>query len=771
MRVLLCTLLIAAAVAPGEAFSAPDLTASVKVTVSPVCDENDKVPVTFEITFCNNGDAPCKSSWFAHFFDFYSCPCTKLPQDCDVAATLDWDSKEFGNLSAGQCKTFVYETVRDPSESPIQYVAFADSFMNFCQPEVSEDNNLVCGSYSLPPECPKYPDITLVSASLENDEVFPSNVHCKAVVKNAGVAATDGPFSIDFYLNGEAQPDQVQSCDSPPFMIDGMCFATVDKFPLEPGEEVEAEGMAYDLPADSYHPIALANSFHEVDEGDVAACENNCLTMEPFVQPVFLDKPDLLVPEFESFLVGANVNFQGRVRNDGYVDVAPGSSFKVCVWYNHPGGQPSQCEMPDKQAGEGDFIEFMDGLAVNALLDFGAKVGAMDNGCYDFWARADCDCQIFETDEKNNDFKFTLCVDLPGPDCRIKMFTAHELQDDGCQSSVEYVVIVENVGSDPMPPAWVDVEFDSDEMPTLEQPPEWGKGWKLDDPLDPGQSIQLPYTLWSMPGGLPVGDYTAWAICDWTNEIPEINESNNVASIPAPVVGCQPGCPNVTIEEFTSGPVVGDVIPYRVVFKNNGEKDIPESQPFRVDIFKDRETIPGCGEVGDYQQVVAGLKAGEQREWVIEWEGVPREEAEYWSWVSSDSECALQECNEADNISGPRIAVVDPDAEACAEGVYLSMPCYCGNQTINYGYCCDGILFALGCPDQPDALEDSGPGEDVNGVVEFDPVLGAADSNCGCRVSDPPENTPSGVWILIAFAALIRLFAARPQGTLIAEKR
>lgn len=745
----------------GPALAKPDLVVKVAPTVVG-CNEDDRVVVKYDVTITNNGDKACPGTWYTDLWATYPCSLSTPPEACAAASSANWASSQFGNLAPGQSVTQSVTYSFDPTPSPISYVAYVDSVLDLC-PEQDETNNIDSGSFNIPETCNSGPDLIIASASITNDTESPVDVNLLATVTNVGDAPAVGSIHVDFFLNPEEDPTSPFTCQQPPFLVDGDGFATTDATTVGPGESVEVEGKIYGLQAGHYQPIALVNGFQEFEESTV---DNNCFDLEPFVQPTFLDKPDLEVSEFEVFLVGSMVSYSVQVTNTGYVPVPLDQPYKVCIWYDHPGGQPGQCAVPSVEDGQGSIIqnaEFVPGdvgLDVNAVADYGTKIGPMDNGCYDFWARVDCDCEIFEVDEKNNDFKFTYCVDLPGPDLAVKLFSAVEHQDADCHSTVQYVVIIQNKGTDPAtPPFYVDVFYNSPVQPTLDNIDQLGEGFpfKVLDPIDPGATLKLPPIEWAMPpDGVPAGLYQSWVSVNLDRTLWETGYANNVQAKEINVVGCVPGSPNLGIVNFTAKAKV-DTISYFIEYSNFGDKDIAETPPFRVDLFRDRELQPNLGELGDYNQSVEGLSAGGNKTWIMEWEGVP--DGCYNAYAVLDTDNVVKESNEGDNIAGPLVVCICSTCNVCAENEYVTEPCYCGDETINAGFCCGGQVYYAGCPAITEGEEQDLYSPESGGTVEFSqPQFYASDCSCRTGQSGGPSG---GGFVLLALVAALRIVLAR----------
>ncbi len=226
---------------------------------------------------------------------------------------------------------------------------------------------------------------------------------------------------------------------------------------LAPGQSTTVT-KSVAVPGGLFTLLAVVNGFAEVSEPSTG---NNCCTHGYEVT----DRPDFTIPSFYYSMQGSLPLFEGVIRNDGFKSVDPDQLYKLCLYYDRT-DQPSPCETPDVEAGEGAVLEFSQGLAVGGEQLFSMYGPPLPNGVYSVWARADCDCQILEADEKNNDAKEEVILDVPGPDLQVKIFEGAQVQ--GAKgNAVGYMVVVTNAGSEPVTDSFdLDLFFNAAELPT-----------------------------------------------------------------------------------------------------------------------------------------------------------------------------------------------------------------------------------------------------------------------------------------------------------------
>lgn len=733
---------------PAGARAQPDLTGSVEVNIGQLLPGVATVPVEFVVTIANEGTESCPSMFYVDFWAEYNCPFT-CPPSGGCGASFGQESTDLNSsFGPGESATFDHNINLVPNALPYQYCLYVDSVFDFC-PEPNEQNNCVCGEYMVNPTI-LAADLEIVECAVEPDPENPADALFTAVVKNVGQDQTEMPTHVGFYLDKLEVPDD--DCDA--------YFGAGNEDGLEevpaglvPGAEVTVQ-VAVECPAKEYLPACVVNAYMETPEASTG--EENC-SFPPLHQCLeFADTPDLVIVEFEPFEQAGQAIFQGSISNVGFEDVLPDTPFRVGIWFNSP-SEPQQGQCPDQAAGEGLIINYPneanpDGLALQEVIQFKLGAPLMDNGYYQTWVKVDCEGDIFELDEKNNTATFGLFLEAPGPDLSVTDCAA-ELTEDNEGFTVHYSAWVKNKGTDSVPGCDIDFFFHSDLQPTVDNMGTMGGGYvPFDQPIEPGQPVLIEHT-WSKNGGVPQGNYLSWCCADFLNLIWETSTDNNCLSVDVVVPEFIPGFPNLVIETFTLK-VIGNDIHYSIVIGNTGDKDA--KIPFRIDLFTDQEGQPVTGDYGDFTQTVDYLAVGDSVEWSPTWENAP--DGEYKAYIILDTENSDEETVEADNVAGPRIAVVCSTCKTCIDGEYaMEGGCFCGEETIVYGFCCAGEWYAVGCP--ADGVDDYG--EDVystespTAVVEWHNDFFLSQPNCGCRLSTMPRLPGGSVLLLILAMALL----------------
>jgi hypothetical protein len=155
----------------------------------------------------------------------------------------------------------------------------------------------------------------------------------------------------------------------------------------------------------------------------------------------------------------------------------------------------------------------------------------------------------------------------------------------------------------------------------------------------------------------PPGDYLSWAQVDPMNTVPELNEGNNVAGPIKVFVGGSTiqadltfQTTDVVLQQTSSG---GTTLHYMLEICNAGQ--VGASQ-FRVDIYFDRSTPPPLYQHGDIFQMVSYLGPNDCTSQTGNLSNPPP--GTYTSWAQVDTDNAVLESNENNNIAGPKTIVV-----------------------------------------------------------------------------------------------------------------
>ncbi len=113
------------------------------------------------------------------------------------------------------------------------------------------------------------------------------------------------------------------------------------------------------------------------------------------------------------------------------------------------------------------------------------------------------------------------------------------------------------------------------------------------------------------------------------------------------------GTKNISIQNFTAT-LVGNDIQYHWDVVNTGNVDVINS--FQVDLYTDRASAPGVGDAGDWSDNPTGLAVGESKPYDLVWQNAPN--GSYTAWVQADTNDAIAESDETDNVDGPQPVTV-----------------------------------------------------------------------------------------------------------------
>jgi subtilase family serine protease len=152
------------------------------------------------------------------------------------------------------------------------------------------------------------------------------------------------------------------------------------------------------------------------------------------------------------------------------------------------------------------------------------------------------------------------------------------------------------------------------------------------------------------------GSYNVWAQTDALNSVVESNENNNVKG----PVRVTVRLPDLRITSLTApaAPVkVGDPVMLTAIVANASPVD---ATAFAVDIYKDLAAAPGIGQVGDITCPVASLASRDST--VCSGTVTYSTAGTFKVWAQADSQNALGESDESNNLKGPvTVTVASPD--------------------------------------------------------------------------------------------------------------
>ena len=118
-----------------------------------------------------------------------------------------------------------------------------------------------------------------------------------------------------------------------------------------------------------------------------------------------------------------------------------------------------------------------------------------------------------------------------------------------------------------------------------------------------------------------------------------------------------------------ANPVAGQSVTVQVTVENKGTLD---ANHFRVDWYKNRATRPGQGVLGDRHEVIS-LGAGQQYTLYITYTCVQAGCYDMYAQVDTDN--VIDECNEHNNVYGPKRICVDVYETCYPEFHWLEAEC------------------------------------------------------------------------------------------------
>ncbi len=110
---------------------------------------------------------------------------------------------------------------------------------------------------------------------------------------------------------------------------------------------------------------------------------------------------------------------------------------------------------------------------------------------------------------------------------------------------------------------------------------------------------------------------------------------------------------NLAVQNFSTI-LVGNDIQYHWEVVNTGNVDIIDA--FDVDLYIDRASAPGVGAAGDWTDTPTFLGIGQSLPYDLVLEDAPT--GSYDAWVQVDTNGAISEANEGDNVAGPQSVTI-----------------------------------------------------------------------------------------------------------------
>ncbi len=378
----------------------------------------------------------------------------------------------------------------------------------------------------------------------------------------------------------------------------------------------------------STDPLLSSLSLDEVTK------DNNLVEVAVTVAEPTIEMPDLQIALFAAVVDGNKVTFNGKVVNAGDDDAGP---FDI-TFFRHAATLPKTTALPDE-------LIAAEGLEAGGTILFETVWEPAPNGSYLPWLCADYHKDdVLEHDEQNNCLVgqgYSVLLEGDFPDLTVAGFSSASSGAD-----IVYTVTIANEGTGFANEFAVDMFFDADESPSCGTVARGAQAAKLIPALAVGSETELFFT-WQTP---PVGQHAAWVLVDCSNQLSELDETNNVAG---------PILVNITeadlaVVEMTAETQCSQVI-WAVKIKNEGHFS---AGAFEVKFFKNRPVNPGLEGFGDFDTTVDGLAPGEETTVIFDgW--TDAEDGSYDTWVAINGDKGVEESNYANNMDSVFGVAVD----------------------------------------------------------------------------------------------------------------
>lgn len=238
-----------------------------------------------------------------------------------------------------------------------------------------------------------------------------------------------------------------------------------------------------------------------------------------------------------------------------------------------------------------------------------------------------------EEDRDNNEVTIEQTIDFVDLMIRDVTFEAEN-------NITTYTIIVQNIGTLPAGPVWVDAYVDEPSRPS------GVRNGQAFTQLNWLEADQVQAVTLAASGDCVAG-CESWVLIDGPNSIAEAEESNNAFG-PISVVH-EPSTIDLQIDSVvTSYDSWSGTASYDVTVRNNGAA--PASS-FWIDAFVDRATAPVMGELGEGYIEVSGLDGGATTSVTLYASASCSEICN--SWVIVDTDDLVFESDEGNNIEGP----------------------------------------------------------------------------------------------------------------------
>ncbi|MCC6746640.1 MAG: hypothetical protein IT371_03215 [Deltaproteobacteria bacterium] len=348
-----------------------------------------------------------------------------------------------------------------------------------------------------------------------------------------------------------------------------------------------------------------------------------------------------LAQDLRAEILGTSVNYgaggsntvtvTARVCNGSSVASAPSSTLGI---YFNTWTAPGCSDTPAQTATIGALAPG----ACSSTLAF--SLGGVAPGDYTNWARADWNCAVVEENEANNNVSAYYRV---RPNLQVQNFTTTV-----SGTTVTHSFRVRNLGSAITSSVGVGLYFDAASAPACGAAAD--QSWTISS-LAPQATQDFTITR----TGVAAGQYTARAFADSGCALTESDEGDNQASS-AYGVG-----PNIWVSPDVIVSVNGSTVNYTVSVCNLGSTS---TGSFKTALWYNMATGPTCSmsTAPDHTWTVGSLGTTPATSCTtLTHTRTNAVGGGYLAWVYADSDCAVTEANEGDNVRSKSYAVPRAD--------------------------------------------------------------------------------------------------------------
>ena len=542
--------------------------------------------VTYTAKVCNAGGSSTKAFDLEIYYHLSSEPgCT---------STQSQTYRFTSGMAKGACTT---RTFTRTGASTGTYYAWARADAD-C--EVTESNELNNNRYYIYSVKPAKPDLYVSSFTTS---VSGTTVTYTTTVCNGGSTTTTS-FDIELFYNRSSAPTCTSGASQQYVMSSG----------LAAGKCYTKSFTRTSTSAGSYVGWVAVDADCKVAESS----ETNNTRYS--IYKVGATLPDLRVSTFNVSASGTTVTYSAKVCNYGG---ATTQAFYLEIYYNLTSAPT--CTTTNSRS-----AYFSTGLGAGACSTKTFTRTGVTAGSYTGWARADANCAVTESSETNNNASQSYSVGKPD-------YYVSSLTTSVSGTTVTYTAKVCNAGTSSKSSFAVGLYYNRSTTPTCSIKP--NQYYTQSTGLPSGACTTKTFTY----TGAAVGSYRAWVMADSGCAVSEAKETNNAAYKNYDV---GPTTPNLAISTFTVS-VTGTSVVYVIKACNLG-KAIPSGTSFKVELYYDRVSSPGCTSSASRTSTIStglGYNACITRSF----SRAGASSGSFTAWARVDADCAITESTELDN--------------------------------------------------------------------------------------------------------------------------